>query len=258
MSLASRIAAAVLMVAVSAAAAAAKDWKTVRIGTEGAYPPFNYIEKGELKGFDIDIAKALCEKLKVTCTFQAQEWDGIIPALLAGKYDAIVASMSITDERRKQIAFTDKYYFSTANFTARKESKITDTSPAALKGKVVGAQSATIHANFLEDVFAKAGVQVKLYGKQDEANLDLANGRLDAVLADKTVQYDWLKSKEGSCCEYVGIDYTDPKYFGEGVGIGLRKGDQDLVDMFNRAIKEIVLDGTYKKINEKYFPFDIY
>lgn len=258
MSLVTRIAAAVLIVAASAAGASAKEWKTVRIGTEGAYPPFNYIEKGEIKGFDVDIAKAMCEKMKVTCTFQAQDWDGIIPALLAGKYDAIAASMSITEERQKQIAFSDKYYKTPASFTARKDTKITDTSPAALKGKVLGAQGSTIHSNFLEDVYAKAGAEVKLYGKQDEANLDLANGRLDAVLADKTVQLEWMKSKEGQCCKFVGSEYTDPKYFGEGVGIGIRKADTDLVDMFNKAIKEIRADGTYEKINEKYFPFSVY
>jgi polar amino acid transport system substrate-binding protein len=233
--------------------------RTLKIGTEGAYPPFNNLTAdGQLVGFDIDIAKALCDEMKVKCTFVAQDWDGIIPALQAGKFDAIVASMSITDERKKQIAFTDKYYMSPATFTARKDTKITDTSPAALKGKVLGAQSATIHSNFLEDIYGKAGAEVKLYGKQDEANLDLANGRLDAVLADKTVQYDWLNSKDGACCQYVGAEYTDAKYFGDGVGIGIRKGDPDLVTMFNKAIKEIVADGTYKKINEKYFPFSIY
>jgi polar amino acid transport system substrate-binding protein len=258
MNLATRIAAAVLIVAASAAGASAKEWKTVRIGTEGAYPPFNYIEKGELKGFDIDLAKAMCEKMKVTCTFQAQDWDGIIPALLAGKYDAIAASMSITEERKKQIAFSDKYYQTPASFTARRDTKITDTSPASLKGKVLGAQGSTIHSNFLEDVYAKAGAEVKLYGKQDEANLDLANGRLDAVLADKTVQLEWMKSSEGQCCKFVGSEYTDAKYFGEGVGIGIRKADTDLVAMFNKAIKEILADGTYQKINEKYFPFSVY
>ncbi|WP_425104604.1 ABC transporter substrate-binding protein [Ancylobacter sp.] len=263
MSLVTRFAAAAtLAVAILAmplaGGASAKEWKTVRIGTEGAYPPFNYIENGELKGFDIDIAKALCAKMKVECTFTAQDWDGIIPALLANKYDAIVASMSITEERKQQIAFTNKYYKTAAIFAAPKNSAITETSPAALKGKVLGAQASTIHANYLEDVYAKAGAEVKLYGKQDEANLDLANGRLDAVLADKIVLLEWLNSKEGTCCKFTGADHTDPKYFGEGIGIGIRKGDPELVAMFNKAIDEIVADGTYKTINDKYFPFSVY
>ncbi|MDF2620826.1 MAG: extracellular solute-binding protein family 3 [Xanthobacteraceae bacterium] len=261
MSLTRFAAAAILAAATMGASlsgASAKEWKTVRIGTEGAYPPFNYIENNEIKGFDIDIAKALCEKMKVTCTFVAQDWDGIIPALLAGKYDAIAASMSITEERKKQIDFSKKYYKTPATFAVPKDSKITDTSPAALKGKNLGAQGSTIHSNYLEDVYAKAGAEVKLYGKQDEANLDLANGRLDAVLADKVVLLEWLNTKDGACCKFTGAEYTDPKYFGEGVGVGIRKDDKDLVAMFNKAIDEIRADGTYQKINEKYFPFSVY
>ncbi|HSI42044.1 MAG TPA: ABC transporter substrate-binding protein [Xanthobacteraceae bacterium] len=253
-----RIAATLVLAAAASTGAAAKDWKTVRIGTEGAYPPFNYVENNELKGFDIDIGKALCEKMKVTCTFVAQDWDGIIPALMAGKYDAIVASMSITEERQKQISFSKKYYKTPATFAVPKDSKLTETSPAALKGKVLGAQASTIHSNYLEDIYGKAGAEVKLYGKQDEANLDLANGRLDAVLADKVVLLEWLNSKDGGCCKFVGAEYTDAKYFGEGVGVGIRKADTDLVALFNKAIDEIIADGTYKKINDKYFPFSVY
>ena len=258
MSLVTRFAAAAIMVVAAVGGASAKEWKTVRIGTEGAYPPFNYVENNELKGFDIDIAKALCAKMKVECTFVAQDWDGIIPALLAGKYDAIAASMSITEERQKQIDFSKKYYKTPATFAVRKDSPITETSPAALKGKVLGAQGSTIHSNYLEDVYAKAGAEVKLYGKQDEANLDLANGRLDAILADKVVLLEWLNSKDGTCCKFTGAEYTDAKYFGEGVGVGIRKDDADLVAMFNKAIDEILADSTYKTINDKYFPFSVY
>ena len=257
MSLFTRIAAAAMLVAVAATGASAKDWKTVRIGTEGAYPPFNYMDKGEIVGFDIDIAKALCAKMKVTCTFVAQDWDGIIPALTAGKYDAIIASMSITEERQKQIAFSKKYYQTPATFAVPKNTKLTGTSPADLKGKVLGAQASTIHSNYLEDVYGKAGAEIKLYGKQDEANLDLANGRLDAVLADKVVLLEWL-NKDGTCCKFVGPEYKDAKYFGEGVGVGIRKDNPELVAMFNKAIDEIRADGTYKTINDKYFPFSVY
>ncbi|MCB4767941.1 ABC transporter substrate-binding protein [Ancylobacter sp. Lp-2] len=258
MSLVTRFAAAAVMVAAALSGASAKEWKTVRIGTEGAYPPFNYVENNELKGFDIDIGKALCAKMKVECTFVAQDWDGIIPALQAGKYDAIVASMSITEERKKQIDFSKKYYKTPATFAVRKDSPVTETSPAALKGKVLGAQASTIHSNYLEDVYGKAGAEVKLYGKQDEANLDLANGRLDAILADKVVLMEWLATKDGACCKFTGAEYTDPKYFGDGVGVGIRKTDPELVAMFNKAIDEILADGTYKTINAKYFPFSVY
>jgi len=241
--------------------AAAKDWKTIRIGTEGAYPPFNGLDSaGNLVGFDVDIAKALCVKMQATCTFQAQDWDGIIPALLAGKFDAIVASMSITDERRKKVAFTHKYYQTPGVFVAPKDSKITSWDAEGLKGKVVGAQSSSTHGNFLEGVIQPGGAEIKLYPTQDEVNADLAAGRLDAIEADKTVLQSWLKKPEASCCEIKqDVDVVKyVKYFGEGAGIAIRKEDTDLVDKFNKAIADIVADGTYKKINDQYFPFSIY
>jgi lysine-arginine-ornithine-binding protein len=252
-----RLAAMAAMVLV-AGVAEAKDWTTVRIGTEGAYPPFNYFDsQNKLQGFDVEIAQALCDKMKVTCTFVAQDWDGIIPALLAGKYDAIVASMSITEERKQKVAFTDKYYNTPAQFIAPKDTAITDTSPEALAGKTLGAQSATTHATYLEDKYKNS--EVKLYPTQDEANLDLANGRLDGILADSVVLYEWLnKTEDGKCCKFVGTPYKDVKYFGEGAGIALRKEDEDLKAMFNKALAEIVADGTYQKINEKFFPFSVY
>jgi len=236
--------------------AAIADMK-VRIGTEGAYPPFNFKDSsGELKGFDIDIAKALCVAMKAECTFVAQDWDGIIPALLAKKYDAIIASMSITDERKKKVDFTDKYYSTPAKFIVDKKGGISDVSVAALKGKSIGAQGSTIHSNFLEDVYKDANI--KLYKTQDEANADLASGRLDAILADSAVLNDWLKTKDGNCCQFTGPDFNDPKYFGVGAGIAVRKGDDKLRNSLNMAIKAILADGTYKKINDKYFPFSVY
>lgn len=238
-------------------AAQAKEWKEIRIGTEGAYPPFNFLDKaGQLQGFDIDVAKALCDKMKAKCTFVAQDWDGIIPSLLAKKYDAIVASMSITEERKQRVAFTDKYYDTPGRFVAAKGAKL-DVKPAGMKGKTIGAQRSTTHASYLEDNYK--GATLKLYATQDEANLDLANGRLDAVLADSIVMYEWLeKAPEAKCCAFAGEPIKAPKWFGEGAGIAVRKEDKDLVAAFNKAIKEIRADGTYEKLNRKYFPFSIY
>jgi polar amino acid transport system substrate-binding protein len=240
-----------------AAGEAAAAGKKVRVGTEGAYPPFNYFDTNKnLVGFDVEIAKALCEKAGFECTFVAQDWDGIIPALLAKKYDAIIASMSITEERKKRVDFTDKYYNTPARFIAPKGANL-DTTPAGMKGKTIGAQRSTIHSNYLEDNYK--GSNLKLYATQDEANMDLANGRLDAVLADSIVLLEWLeKTKEGACCAFVGPSYNDPKWFGMGAGIAVRKGEDDLREAFSKAIKEIRADGTYKKINDKYFPFDVY
>ncbi|MEJ1158218.1 ABC transporter substrate-binding protein [Prosthecomicrobium sp. N25] len=238
----------------------AKEWKAIKIGTEGAYPPFNFVDSNkQLQGFDIEIAKALCDKMKAKCDFVAQDWDGIIPALKAKKFDAIVASMSITEERKKQVDFTDKYYNTPARFVTSKTNGITDTKPEALKGKTLGAQSSTTHATYLEDQYKAKGVNVKLYGTQDEANADLVAGRLDGILADSVVLYEWLEKGDGNkCCQFVGGDIKDVKYFGEGAGIAVRKEDKDLKAQINKALAEIIKDGTYEKINKKYFPFSIY
>lgn len=237
------------------AGAAQAEMKKVRIGTEGAYPPFNSVDSaGKLVGFDIEIGEALCAKMKVDCTFVAQDWDGIIPALLAKKYDVILASMSITDERKEKVAFTIPYYLTPGSFIAPKDTKITEITPAALKGKTIGAQSSTTGATYLEDKYKDS--EIKLYPTQDEANADLAAGRLDAVLADKFVLYEWLeKSTDGKCCKFVGPDLKDVNP--QGTGIAVRKEDNELREALNKAIQEINADGTFAKINAKYFPFPI-
>ncbi len=244
-------------VALSMVSSADAEMRKVKIGTEGAYPPFNSIDpNGELVGFDIDIAKALCKAAEFECEFVVQDWDGIIPALQAKKYDAIVASMSITEERKQVVDFTDKYYQTPAKMIARKGSTFEFTD-AGLAGKKIGAQRATIHENFLRDNFPSADIRV--YATQDEANADLVSGRLDLVLADSVaLDEGFLKTPEGADFEFVSPDYTDPKWFGPGAGIAIRKGEQDLVDAFNKAIQQIRADGTYQAINAKYFDFDVY
>src|SRR5215469_10744158 len=188
------VAALALGVAQSGPAAAQQK---VRVATEGAYEPFNFKDaKGELQGFDVDIAKALCAKAKFDCEIVAQDWDGIIPGLLAKKYDAIIASMSITEERKKRVDFTDKYYQTPARFVAKKGSglKISDD---GLKGKSIGAQRSTIHSNFLEEKYGKIAT-IKLYDTQENANLDLIAGRVDAVEADSTALLGgFLQKPEG-------------------------------------------------------------
>ena len=236
----------------------AKDWKKVRIGVEGAYPPFSSTTAdGKLVGFDIDIALALCKAMDAECTLVPQDWDGIIPALLARKYDAIIASMSITEERKKKVAFTNKYYQTPAKFITRKGS-VSEFTPDVLKGKAVGVQRATIHDNYITDNYGK-DVTIKRYATQDEAYLDIAAGRVDFLLADSVaISEGFLKKPEGADYEFVGPDLTDPKWFGEGAGIAIRKGDTDLVEKFNAAIDKIRADGTYKAIQDKYFNFNVY
>jgi lysine-arginine-ornithine-binding protein len=240
-----------------AAGSAAADMQKVRIGTEGAYPPFNSIDpSGKLVGFDIDIANALCAAAEFECEFVVQDWDGMIPGLIAKKYDAIIASMSITEERKQAVDFTGKYYNTPAKFVARKGADL-DVSFDGLAGKVVGVQRATIHETFLRDKFP--GIEIKAYATQDEANADLVTGRTDLVMADSVALLEgFLATPEGADFEFVGPDYNDPEYHGVGAGIAIRKGETELADAFNKAIDKIRADGTYKEINDKYFDFDVY
>lgn len=241
-----------------AATAVAKDWSKIRIGVEGAYPPFSYVTPGgELAGFDIDIAKALGEAMGAEVTLIPQDWDGIIPALLARKYDAIIASMSITEERKKKVAFTNKYYQTPAKFVCKK-GDIGEFSKETIRGKEVGVQRATIHDRYLTDNYGK-DVDIKRYGTLDEAYLDLTAGRVDMLLADSVALSDgFLKKPEGANYQFVGPDLSDPKWFGDGVGIAIRKEDKDLVEKFNMAIDKIRSEGTYKTIQDKYFDFNVF
>src|SRR3989344_867746 len=223
----------------------------LRIGTEGAYPPFNLLDaSGKVVGFDMDIAHALCAKMKAECEVVTSDWDGIIPALNAKKFDFVVSSLSITDERKQAVDFTDPYYSNKLQFIAPKATADFKTDAAYLKGKIIGAQRATLAGTYLEDKLPDT--TSKLYDTQENAYLDLTSGRLDGILADKYVQYEWLKSKDGSAYEFKG----DPVVESDKIGIAVRKGDP-LRERLNKALAEIKADGTYKKINDKYFPFSI-
>lgn len=237
--------------------AQAKEWKQIRIGVEGAYPPFSKTEEdGSVTGFDIDIANALCAELKAKCTLVKQDWDGIIPALIARKYDAIIATMDITEERKKKVDFTNKYQHIPARFVAKKGTAY-EASEAFMKGKSIGVQRATTMDLYISDNFPSA--KIKRYGSADEAYLDLKAGRLDYVMADSAAISDGLLAKDGGDkFEFVGPKLNDPKWFGYGAGIAVRKQDQDLKEQLNKAIDAIRANGTYKKIQDKYFTFDVY
>lgn len=249
---------ALLAVSLLSTPAMAKEWKTVRFGVEGAYPPFSWTESsGEIKGFDIDLANALCAQMKVKCELVAQDWDGMIPALLARKYDAIIAAMSITDERRKKVDFTEKYARIPNRFVAIKGTSL-DFTPEGMAGKRIGVQRATTHDKYLTDNFGSA-VTIVRYGNADEAYLDLKSGRVLAVLADASAIDQGLLSKEGGDkFEYIGPSLTDRQWFGDGMGIAVRKTDMDLKTKLDEAIKTIRANGKYQEINKKYFQYDIY
>jgi polar amino acid transport system substrate-binding protein len=252
-----RLAFAATISILSAVAGASFAADKIIIGTEGAYPPFNNLESdGTLTGFDVDIAKALCDEMKAECTFVTQDWDGIIPALQAKKFDAIIASMSITPERKEKVDFTNKYYNTPPAVAVPKDSAVTEATEAGLEGKVLGAQASTTHSNYAEAHMKKS--ELKLYPTADEYKLDLANGRIDAAVDDVVVLSEWLKTPDGACCKLLGTLPIDKVINGEGAGIAIRKGDDALREKFNTAIAAIRANGKYKEINAKYFPFDVY
>jgi lysine-arginine-ornithine-binding protein len=252
----SALAAAFGVVLALAAPASAKDWKTVRIGMDATYAPFESINpKGEIIGFEVDYAKALCDRMKVTCTFQNQDWDGIIPSLLAGKFDTIISSMNITPPRQKRVLFSQMYFATPIVFIGQAASKSNDFSPAALKGKTIGTQSSTTFANYLEAYYKDS--EIKLYPGGDEPNLELSNGRLDYALGDFIVGSTFIEKSGAGCCRIMGEVKRDPAIFGPGVGAAFRFEDADLQAMFNKAIDELDADGTYQKIASGYFKINI-
>ncbi|MDA9748760.1 transporter substrate-binding domain-containing protein [Pelagibacteraceae bacterium] len=253
--------------------------QNIRIGTEGAYPPWNNLNSaGDLEGAEIDFGNEACKRMGVTCEWVTQDWDGIIPALLQGKYDIIIAGMSITEERKEKVNFTTGYMTDGARFAVLKDSGLSNLNIAgmakvnlnnaggkeqaaigqliaAMDGKTVCVQSSTIHQNFLEKYMSGA-VDVKLYQAVDDHNLDLAAGRCDAILADVGSIIDFMESDGG-----VDVAFTGPTFsggvFGDGVGGAVRKEDTDILEMWNAAISEMSKDGTTAEITKKWFGRDI-
>ena len=253
--------------------------QTIRIGTEGAYPPWNNLNSaGELEGAEIDFGNEACERMGVTCEWVTQDWDGIIPALLQGKYDIIIAGMSITEERKEKVNFTNGYMTDGARFAVLKDGGLADLNIAgmakvnlnnaggkeqaaigqliaAMDGKTVCVQSSTIHQNFLEKHMSGA-VDVKLYQAVDDHNLDLAAGRCDVILADVGSIIDFMESDGG-----VDVSFTGPTFsggvFGDGVGGAVRKEDNDILEMWNAVILEMSKDGTTAEITKRWFGRDI-
>ena len=243
----------------SAVLAQAPNWSKIRIGVEGSYPPFSQISPdGKLSGFDIDIAKAICAQVKAECSFVSQEFDGMMPALNAKKFDMIVASMSITPERRKAADFSDSYYDIPSRWIAKAGAfTFTDASAAALKGKKIIVTRNTPRAAYAQANFKDS--EVLLVAKEADVTMELAAGRGDIALASSlAASAAFLKSPEGKGYAQVGksISLGGAKE-GGGVGIAMRKGEDGLRTKVNEALKAIKANGTYKKINDTYFDFDI-
>jgi lysine-arginine-ornithine-binding protein len=227
----------------------------VRIGTEAAYKPFAWVlPSGELTGFDIDMANALCKQMGAECEIINQSFDGLIPALNANKIDAIIASMSITPERQEAIDFAGPYYLSTATFVAPEGVEV-ELTPEGLDGKYVGVQRGTTMADYVAKKFPDARVQ--FYDTIEAAVLDLASGRVDVAFADSVVIDEFLKSPDGTGYVAVGDPVSDPEILGPGAGIGVRKGDEALKAKFDEALAAVIASGEYKTINDKYLDFSV-
>ncbi len=220
--------------------------ESIRIGTEGAYAPYNYMDaNGKIAGYEVDLGNALCAEAKLSCTFVVNEWDTIIPNLVAGNYDIIMAGMSITDERKKTINFSEEYYpVAPSLFAAASGAKI-DLS--ALKGKKIGVQGATVQAGYAKKHFA-ANNKVLSYETFDQSVADLMAGNIDILLADGDPLKPVVKASNGAI-SFVG----DGVRIGGGVGIGLRKGDTALTDKLNAALAALKKNGTVDKLIKKYF-----
>ncbi len=228
----------------------------LRVGVEGNYPPFSMISPdGKLSGFDIDIANAVCAQMKVECTLVQQEFDGIIPALNAKKFDMIVASLTITEERRKAVDFSDPYYDVPSRFVA-KTGAFTEATPASLKGKKIIVLRNSPRAKYVQERFKES--EILLVAKETEVYLELIAGRGDIAFGSSVVSGEaLLKKPEGKGFAQVGPTVILDTTAGAGVGIALRKGEDDLRTKINAAIKEIRANGTYKSLADKYFDFDI-
>ena len=217
------------------------------------YPPFTSKDaSGKWVGWEVDLMDAVCAQLSEKCEIVEVAWDGIIPALQSKQFDLIWSSMSITGERKQTIDFSNMYYNTPTVMIGTKNGDM-DISPAHLSGKTIGAQVSTIHQKYVDKYFGTAGATIKTYQTQDEANQDLASGRLDYVQADGAALDAFLKTEQGTaCCELKGQVPDDPEILGEGVGAGIRKDDTALKDKINGAIAALAAAGKFAEITEKY------
>ena len=242
-----------------AGAATAKEWKTIRFGLEAGYAPFEYkMPDGSIAGFDIDIGNELCKRISAKCIWVENDFDSLIPALKAKKFDAILSSMSMTEQRMQEIEFSDKVYNSPTRMIAKAGSPLLPT-PESLKGKRVGVQQGTMQESYAKALWAPKGVEVVSYQSQELVYPDLISGRLDAGFQDSVAASDgFLKKPQGKGYAFAGPEVFDAKLLGTGTGIGMRKGDKDLKKLINKALAAMIKDGSYDKIAKKFFDFDIY
>jgi len=230
----------------------------LRVAIDPTYEPFTFkTPDGQPTGFDIDIAQALCAEIQRKCVYVEQVWDSMIPGLQAKKYDVIISSMSITDERKQVVDFSDKYYNTPSRIVVKAGTPFTDL--ASLKGKNIGVLKGSTQEKYAMGELSPAGVKVVAYEAQDQVYLDIRSGRLDGTVADSVeVTGGFLSKPEGEGYGFVGPVLADVKYYGYGVGVAMRKGEDQLREQVNEAIQAIRANGVYDTVSKKYFDFDVY
>ena len=224
--------------------------KTIRFATEATYPPFEFVdESGQIRGFDIDIANALCKQMKAQCTFYNQSFNSLIQSLKVGKFDALISAIGVTEERLKQVAFTQSYYEPSGSFVAAtaKHYKLTD-----MVGKTIGVQQGSTFEKYLQDYYHDK-IKIKTYASIQDAFLDLISGRVEVVIADTPIASAWLKQNNSMEYSIVEKPITDAQYFGTGYGIAVNQKNTELLNALNTALTAIKANGTYAKITQQYF-----
>jgi ABC-type amino acid transport substrate-binding protein len=228
----------------------------ITIATEAAYPPFNYLDrKGLPAGFEMDLAQEACMRMKAECEFVTAKWDELVPGLLDKKYDIVMSSLEVNNERRRRLGLSRRYYLSPGAFIAAKGQPF-DGPPSLLRNKKIGVQKDSTHADWLDKSFRRSA-QIKRYATVADALHALVKDEVDAVFSDKVQLWLWSQKPEGKCCEVIGQDIKDTQTLGVGVSAGIRREDAKLRDAFNKALSEMMGDGTYKKLSDKYFPFPL-
>jgi polar amino acid transport system substrate-binding protein len=237
--------------------------ETLRVGMECTYPPFNYrTPEGQMAGYDVDVAQGVAEIIGVDLEYVCQQWDGMVPSLLANKFDLIVASMSITEERKQKLDFSIPYRVSIGRFLGPKDKglKLFDDKgnpiPENFKGITIGVERASTYYNWIQAKFPDATIQ--LYDGAQAMLLDLRNGRVDVAMSNPMKAYlDFLSTDQGAKFDFVSPPIDEQEYFGTGVGIGIGKGQEELVKRIDVALKTLIDNGSLEKYGHKYFPFSI-
>jgi polar amino acid transport system substrate-binding protein len=237
------------------------DWSwlpQLRVLTEAEYPPFNYYdEEGRLAGFNVDLARAICRELAINCEINTADWNALLPSLKSNEADAVIASVAINRKAVGEVDFTSHYYSTPARFVARTESGPNNISVASLKDKRIAVVRGSSHEAFLRDFFG--GAKIMLYASAAEARRAVKNGETDLLFGDGISLMFWIQGTDSNrCCEFKGEGYTEAKYFGDGVGIAVRKGNARLREVLDYALLRVKASGRYEELMLRYFPLPLY